>query len=95
MRGIKAKKLRKLATLLCQKEGIKLGEGYNQYNQAMNRLDWEPVTDPDGNVARDGDGLPMMKPGKAPGTITCAWKWRIMYQNLKREMYGRRLPRGL
>ena len=95
MRGSKAKKLRKLASIICQQEGIKQGEGYNEYNQAMNRLDWGPMLDPDGYPAYDEDGVPLMKPEKAPGTITCAWKVRTMYLNLKREFRGKRLPRGL
>jgi hypothetical protein len=89
MRGKRAKRLRELARVLCRQEGIKFGEGYNHYNQAMNRIDWEPMIDPDGFPALDGDGEPLMKPGKAPGTITCAWKLRIMYQGLKRQWHDR------
>ena len=96
MRGKKAKKIRKLAYMLCKQEGIKLGDGYNTYNQAMNRLDWEQMIDPDGHPAFDGDGMPLMAPQKVPGTITCAWKVRTMYLNLKREFpCGKPLPRGL
>ena len=84
MRGKKAKRLRRLAGDLCRKEGIKLGEGYRQYNQAMNRIDWVPQLKDDGMPLLDPDGQPLMKPDKCPGTITCAWKARVMYKNLKR-----------
>ena len=84
MNGKKAKRLRKLAGALCRKEGIKLSEGYRQYNQAMNRIDWVPQLDDNGLTVMDPDGMPLMKPDKCPGTITCAWKVRVMYKNLKR-----------
>jgi hypothetical protein len=84
MRGKKAKKLRKLAMSLLHKEGMSAGEGFNQYNQAMNRMEWEPQLDDDGLPLMDPEGQPLMKPGYAPGTLTTAWKFRTMYQNLKR-----------
>jgi hypothetical protein len=83
MRGKRAKQLRVLAMRVLRQEGISGGEGVNEYNQAMNRMDWEPMLDDDGFPMLDGDGQPLMKPGYAPGTITCAWKFRVMYQNLK------------
>ena len=84
MRGKKAKRLRRLATLICKQQGIKLGEGYNTYNQAMNRVDWENMLDADGSPMLDPEtNRPLRKPAPAPGTITCAWKWRTMYKNLK------------
>jgi hypothetical protein len=89
MRGKRAKKLRKLAAYMCEKDGIKLGEGYNQYNQAMNRIDWEPQLMDDSMPMLDPEGVPLMKPTKQPGTITTAWKFRTMYQNLKRYLRGR------
>ena len=86
MNGKRAKKLRKVAlhyVLTVMKKSA--GEGKDIYNQAMNRLDWEPQLDSDGFPMRDPGGTPLMKPGKHPGTITCAWKWRVLYQALKRQ----------
>ena len=92
MNGKKAKRLRRLATIICQQEKVPLGKGYNEYNQAMNRISWEPTKDGDGNIARDPEtGDPLIKPGKAPGTITTAWQWRTLYKKLKRQFSnGRR-----
>jgi hypothetical protein len=84
MRGKKAKRLRRLAGTLCRQEGIKLGEGYNTYNQAMNRIDWVPQLDDKGYPMMDPEGVPMMKTDQCPGTVTCAWKVRVMYKGLKR-----------
>jgi hypothetical protein len=84
MNGEKAKRLRRLAGALIVKEGIKMGDGYNKYNQAMNRMDWEPMLDADGYPMKDPEGVGLMKPTKQPGTLTCAWKFRVMYQNLKK-----------
>lgn len=94
MRGKKAKRLRKMAGALLRKEGIKLGEGYNQYNQAMNRMDWVPQLNDDGFPVLDPEGLPMMKIDKCPGTITCAFKARVMYKQLKRMSHEPK-PRGI
>ena len=89
MNGKRAKKLRRIARLLCERENIKLGDGYNHYNQAMNKIGWEPQLDDDGLPLKDPEGLPLMKPGRAPGTITTAWKYRTMVQKLKRHLRGR------
>ena len=89
MNGKRAKKIRKVARLLCDREGIKLGEGYNNYNQAMNKIDLEPQLDDEGLPMIDPEGVPLMKPGKQPGTITTDWKYRTMVQKLKRHLRGR------
>ena len=91
MNGKRAKKLRLVARRLCRREGIKLGEGYNHYNQAMNRIDWVPQLGDDGLPLLDPDGVPLMKPDKAEGTITTAWKFRTMAQGLKRHLKGRKI----
>ena len=91
MNGKRAKRLRHMARLLCKREGIKLGDGYNHYNQAMNRIDWIPQLDDDGLTVLDPDGVPLMKPSKVEGTLTTAWKYRTMYQGLKRSLRGRRI----
>lgn len=97
MNGKRAKLLAKMARMLCQQEGIKWGEGYNQYNQLENYVVWEPAyqdgkphdwANPDNNTGRlrmvDPDGRPLLAPAKKPGTIYTAWKYRMIYQNLKR-----------
>lgn len=86
MRGKKAKRFRKLAleyVLTVMKKSA--GEGYNEYNQAVNRIHWEPQLDNDGLPMMDPGGTPLMKPGKFPGTITCAWHTRVMYKFLKKQ----------
>ena len=83
MRGTQAKKLRRLATeyvVGAMKKGA--GEGYNEYHQAMNHIEWEPKLDDNGHPLMIG-GQATMVPGKHPGTITCAWHVRTMYQQLK------------
>jgi hypothetical protein len=65
------------------------GEGYNEYHQAMNHMEWEPMIDPDTGHPVMVGGQATMKPGKYPGTITCAWHVRTMYQQLK-ERWKRR-----
>jgi hypothetical protein len=65
MNGKRAKKLRRAALVyIVSKMEVKASEGYNEYNQAMNRFDWA-------------------------GTITCAWKWRVMYQSMKKRWMDR------
>lgn len=89
MRGSRAKKLRRIA--LEYVVGImkkSAGEGYNEYNQAMNRIEWETVLDKNGHPVIVG-GQAMKKPGKAPGTITCAWHTRVMYKQLKKRWKAR------
>jgi hypothetical protein len=76
--------------MYCRHNDIKLGDGYNTYNQAMNRLDWVPMVDDDGFPMKDGDGQPLIKPDKQPGTITCAWKYRVAYKQFKRLSYVNR-----
>lgn len=90
MNGKKAKRLRRLAQqYVTQVMDKKAGEGYNKYNQAMNRVDWEPQLDNDGLPLMDPDGMALMKPGKFPGTITCAWHTRVMYKSLKKQSHKR------
>ena len=89
MNGKQAKRLRRMALAFI--EGpmkAKASDGFNEYNQAMNRIDWEPQLDDDSFPMKDPDGVPLMKPGKFPGTITCAWKVRVMYQMLKYRWKG-------
>jgi hypothetical protein len=83
MRGTRAKKLHRIAVeyvVGALKKGA--GEGYNEYHQAMNHIEWEPHLDSNGHPVIVG-GQATMKPGKFPGTITCAWHTRVMYQQLK------------
>lgn len=85
MRGTRAKKLRKLATQYVVGVMKKsAGEGYNKYNQAMNRFEWEPQLNDDGHPLMV-DGRPTMKPVQAPGTLTCAWHVRTLYQEMKKR----------
>lgn len=85
MRGKRAKFLRNLAaSYVVGTMNKKLGEGCNEYNQAMNRIDWEPQLDDQGHPMKDPEGVALMKPAKAPGTITSAWHWRVMYRQLKK-----------
>jgi len=84
MRGSRAKKLHRIATeyvVGVLKKGA--GEGYNEYHQAMNMIEWEPMLDPNTGHPVMVGGQATMKPSKFPGTITCAWHVRTMYQQLK------------
>jgi hypothetical protein len=86
MRGKRSKHLMNIARQYVagvMKKGA--GEGYNEYHQAMNRIDWEPQLKENGHPMLDPDGHALMKPAKAPGTITCAWHVRVMYQGLKKQ----------
>lgn len=85
MNGKRSKMLRRMSSEICKHQGIKLGDGYRIYNRADNRMDLKPVINDDGQVVRDQDGLPLMKPALQPGTITNAWKWRIIYLELKKR----------
>ncbi len=93
MRNKRAKTLRAVAAQMLIKEGVKLGEGYNKYNQAMNRIHWEPQLDEKGFPMMDPEGMPLMKPAQFPGTITCAFKHRVLYQKLKVALKGRSICR--
>jgi hypothetical protein len=94
MNGKRAKSLRRLALMLLQKEGITGGDGYNQYKQVKNCVSWEPAYkdgkphDSENNLGRartkDPDGNYLITPIQKPGTIFTQWKFRIIYQNLKR-----------
>jgi len=97
MRGKRSKWLMLYAKRLLTVEGVKLGEGYNHYNQARNCPNWEPAyvdghrhdfEDDDNNIAhermKDPEGTLLYGQFPNPGTVQCAWKLRIMYQNLKR-----------
>jgi hypothetical protein len=86
MNGKKAKKLRAMAVqMVTGPMKAKVSDGYNEYNQAMNRIDWAPQMDDKGFPMKDPDGVALMKPDKFPGTLTCAWKVRVMYQALKAQ----------
>jgi hypothetical protein len=60
-------------------------EGKDVYNQAMNRISWAPQLDAKGFPLKDPDGVALMKPDKFPGTVTNAWKWRVLYRSMKRQ----------
>jgi hypothetical protein len=86
MRGSRAKKLRRLAAeyvVGAMKKSA--GEGYNEYHQAMNHIEWEPMLDPETGYPVMVGGQATLKPAKHPGTITCAWHVRVMYQQLKKQ----------
>lgn len=93
MRGKRAKKLRKLAQeVLTQVMGDKMSDGYNEYMQARNCTSWVPAYDKDGMLMLHPDGTPMIQLShKEPGTVTCGWKFRVLYNNMKgRVKHGRR-----
>ena len=86
MNGKQSKKLYKMAVALVTGPlKAKVSDGYNEYNQAMNMIQWEPQLDDQSLPMLDPEGHALMKPGKFPGTITCAWKVRVMYQALKAQ----------
>jgi len=90
MRGKRAKALRKLAekyTVGIMKK--KISDGYGLYHTAMNKIEWQPQLDDAGLPMRDPDGVPLIKPGPAPGTITSAWQWRVLYRRLKKQWQKR------
>jgi hypothetical protein len=64
---------------------VSAGEGKDQYNQAMNMIQWAPQLDDQGLPLLDPDGVALLKPDKFPGTITNAWKWRVLYRILKKQ----------
>ena len=86
IRGKRAKALRRLAAqYVVTMMKKKLSDGHNVYNQAMNCKGWGPAPDDKGFPIQDTDGTPLMKIIDKPGTITCAWHWRVMYQQLKKR----------
>jgi hypothetical protein len=93
MNGKRAKKLRKAALLICHNVlKISGGEGMNEYNQAMNCTGWGQPKDKDGHPLLDGDGFPLMSiVHDLPGTVTTAWKWKIVYNSLKKEYKRKRM----
>lgn len=93
MNGKRAKRLRKAALLICNNV-LKIGggEGKNEYNQAMNCTGWGNPKDKDGHPLLDGDGYPLMSiVHDRPGTVTTAWKWKIIYNSLKKEYKRKRM----
>jgi hypothetical protein len=87
MRGTRAKKLRKLAMAICTDVlDVKPGEGFNDYHQQDNCRGWAPALDGAGKVMYDGDGIALKQlTHTLPGTITCAYRLRVIYQALKRR----------
>lgn len=97
MRGKRAKWLADYARKLLASEDIDINDGYNHYNQLANYKRLEPAYS-DGwrhnfefEAAnwrhpryRAPDGTPLSGMFNAPGTIQTAWKFRLVYQNLKR-----------
>jgi hypothetical protein len=84
MNGKVAKKLRRMARhIVTGPMKAKASDGYNEYNQAMNCLGWTAQLDGDGLPMKDPDGQFLKTIEKRPGTITCAWKVRVMYKALK------------
>jgi hypothetical protein len=93
----RAKYLRKLARTICITENIGPGDGYNEYNQLENCVCWaaafadgkpptwdDPEKDENRLPALDPEGHKLIAPYRRPGTITTAWRFRMIYQNLKR-----------
>lgn len=90
MNGKQAKRLRQLAEKYVV--GImkkKMSDGHGLYHTAMNRIEWVAQLDSDGFPMKDPEGTPLIKPGPAPGTITNAWTWRVLYRRLKRQWQKR------
>jgi hypothetical protein len=86
MNGKQAKKLRRMAVaMVTGPMKSKVSDGLNEYNQAMNCLGWTRQLDADGLPMQDPDGGFLRTLEKKPGTITCAWKVRVMYQALKAQ----------
>lgn len=86
MNGKQAKRLRAVALkMVTGPMKAKAGDGYNEYNQAMNRLEWTNQVGEDGMAMKDPDGQFLKTLDKAPGTLTCAWKVRVMYLLLKKQ----------
>ena len=85
MNGKTAKKLRRMALgMVTGPMKAKASDGYNEYNQAMNCLSWTTQLDKDGFPMKDPGGSGFLRTiEKKPGTITCAWKVRVMYKALK------------
>ena len=76
MNGRQARKLRNVAKGILLSQKVHLGEGYREYNVAMNST----------QMVKDVvDGHHVVKAEKAPGTITSAWRFRVLYRLLKRE----------
>jgi len=93
MNGRVAKRLRKMATqVVTVTMKAKMSDGYGEYNQAMNCLGWTNQVGSDGMAMKDPEGQFLKTLEKRPGTITSAWKWRVMYQALKQQW--KRGPKG-
>jgi hypothetical protein len=91
MNGKQSKKLRRMAlAMVTGPMKAKASDGYNEYNQARNCLSWKTQLDSDGLPMRDPAGSGFLKTlVQNPGTITCAWKVRVMYKALKAQWKGK------
>lgn len=92
MRGKRAKKLRNMSEIYVQEvEKKPLGTGYRSYSYIENRIELQPILDPNSGMPLfDPDGQPSMKPGRAPGTIFCDYLVRKIYKQLKAKHYAKR-----
>lgn len=79
MRGKKAKRLRRLAASIRQKQGSEGNYSEEFYHQSRNCRSLEPDIE-----HRDGDGVPMLRPVLNPGTITHASQFMRVYRALKK-----------
>jgi len=86
MNGKRAKHLRKLAPKYLEALGHNPNDGLKSYTQAMNCKSMERVYDEDGKPLRDPDGVYLLTPKKAPGTIRHEHKEQIVYNELKKRV---------
>jgi len=94
MRGKRAKAIASRASELIKALGIKLNDGYNKYDQIDNCVSWELAKSLDGKLLRDPEGHYLRRPVNRPGTIRTSWKYRQLYQWLK-KMYKRKDPEAM
>jgi len=80
----KAKKLRRKTSKLMRDLGMSLGKGYNEYSQEKNCVSWDRFNTPDGKVAVDPDGIPLLRPTKKPGTVKHKWEYKAFYKFIKK-----------
>jgi len=58
----------------------------HEYNQVNNCLSWRHAVI-DGKPQYDGDGVALLEPYKAPGTITHAQPFMVIYKMKKKQYY--------
>jgi hypothetical protein len=84
MNQSRAKYIRRVAEKVLAATKYKMSDGHGLYHRDNNHIVWEPKFDENGLRVKDPEGKMLLEPVKKPGTIHCAWNYRILYKSLKK-----------